>query len=83
MVNLLEKNLLNTQEEIILQTLYIIVNISTGNEKHKTLIMLSRNVLQAIYTLMSNSKASIRVATLWCVINLTWTEESGIGFHLK
>ncbi|KAK9717138.1 hypothetical protein K7432_006413 [Basidiobolus ranarum] len=81
LVSLFENKLKSNYEDIILQTLYTIVNVATGNERHKMAIINSDAILSSISDYMTHSKASIRVATVWCIINLTWTEERhGVGY---
>lgn len=67
----------NHHLEIILQTLYVIVNVATGNEDHKNWVVGSEEVLRRVLQFMSHERPNIRVATVWCIINLTWTEDQG------
>jgi hypothetical protein len=62
--------------ESIIQALYVIVNIATGNTKHKSLIMASPELLNKIHGLMNYPHPQVRVATAWCIINLTWIEDN-------
>ncbi|ORY06467.1 ARM repeat-containing protein [Basidiobolus meristosporus CBS 931.73] len=99
LISLFEEKLRSDNEDIILQTLYTIVNVATGNERHKMAIVNSDTILHFISEYMvisilewiayipsklssiqTHSKASIRVATIWCIINLTWTEERHGGY---
>ncbi|KAK9761756.1 hypothetical protein K7432_013109 [Basidiobolus ranarum] len=80
LISLFEEKLGSNNEDIILQTLYTIVNVATGNERHKMAITNSDIILRSISEYMTHSKASIRVATVWCIINLTWTEERHGGY---
>ncbi|KAJ3249377.1 Armadillo repeat-containing protein 8 [Chytriomyces hyalinus] len=69
-------------DAVILQTLYVIVNIATGGERHKGLIAGSDSVLSNIFKFMSHDKSLIRLATVWCVINLTDPDEAAVkGTH--
>ncbi|KAJ3112935.1 Armadillo repeat-containing protein 8 [Physocladia obscura] len=61
---------------IILQTMYIIVNIAIGSERHKGLIIGSDSILENIMKYMNHEKPLIRLAAVWCVINLTEPDES-------
>ncbi|KAI9345630.1 armadillo-type protein [Obelidium mucronatum] len=61
---------------VILQTLYIIVNIATGNERHKGLIVGSDLIMGNVLKLMNHEKSLIRLATVWCVLNLTEPDDS-------
>ncbi|KAI8822623.1 armadillo-type protein [Fimicolochytrium jonesii] len=64
-------------EDLVLQGLYVIVNISTGNDRHKAAIMGRDLLLRSILRFMTSSSSNIRLATVWCVINLTWTDDAG------
>ncbi|KAJ3334156.1 Armadillo repeat-containing protein 8 [Blyttiomyces sp. JEL0837] len=64
-------------EDIVLQTLYVVVNISTGNESHKSAIMADLGLLEGIGRCMSHPSSLIRLATVWCLINLTEADEPG------
>ncbi|KAG5459895.1 MAG: armadillo-type protein, partial [Olpidium bornovanus] len=55
LMRILEYKLRSSSEEIILQTLYVIVNIATGNERHKMGIMHNENLLQSVYSFMRTS----------------------------
>jgi hypothetical protein len=52
LMQLLDEKLRMPQEEIVLQTLYVIVNISTGNERHKAAIIKHPTLLQHILNYM-------------------------------
>ena len=47
-VNILETKIQMNSPQIILQTLYIIVNVATGNELHKSRIMESSILVQSV-----------------------------------
>ncbi|KAJ3202354.1 Armadillo repeat-containing protein 8 [Entophlyctis luteolus] len=64
-----------SDDSVILQTLYIIVNVATGNEKHKGMIMGNDSVLRSVLRLMNHEKPLIRLASVWCVINLSEQDE--------
>ncbi|KAI8916597.1 armadillo-type protein [Powellomyces hirtus] len=66
-----------SHDDIVLQALYVIVNVATGNQRHKSAIMNRESILLSVWGFMSHSKSSIRVATIWCIINLTWTDDVG------
>lgn len=72
-----EKLLVNTSDELVLQALYIIVNIATGNERHKLAVMSRESLLKAVQKYMGHPKGIVRVAAIWCVINLTWVDDQG------
>ncbi|KAJ3060635.1 Armadillo repeat-containing protein 8, partial [Quaeritorhiza haematococci] len=77
LVGILEDKLMNLgeYEEIILQTLYIVVNVATGNERHKRAMMNSEKILRNVVKYLSHPKSAIRIASTWCIINLTWTDD--------
>ena len=72
---LLESKVRNVSTPVLLQSLYVIVNISTGNSRHKKKIVDSEILVQALLAYISHEDPSIRVASVWAVINLTWQEE--------
>lgn len=47
-INILEVKIQMASYQIVLQTLYIIVNVATGNELHKSRIMESSILIQSI-----------------------------------
>ena len=47
-ISLLESKMQMSNPQIILQTLYIVVNVATGNELHKSRIMESSVIIQGI-----------------------------------
>ncbi|KAJ3038354.1 hypothetical protein HDV00_000775 [Rhizophlyctis rosea] len=79
LMQILEKKLtyMGECDDVVLQTLYVIVNISTGSLAHKAAIIGSSGILGRILGFLSHPKSAVRVATIWCVINLTWTEDAG------
>ncbi|KAJ3413330.1 Armadillo repeat-containing protein 8 [Chytridiales sp. JEL 0842] len=66
-----------SSDGVVLQALYIIVNISTGNISHKSIIINSDFILQRILNYMSHFKSLIRLACVWTLINLTEKDEAG------
>ncbi len=69
-------------QEIIIQALYIFVNIAIGNSQHKTMIMSSR-CLANICRFIDHTNHLVRTAAIWCVINLTWLEDEGSKDRIK
>lgn len=53
--------------------LYVICNVATGEDRHKATIM-SSSLPESLLKLLSHDSADVRVASIWCVINLTWRE---------
>lgn len=78
-INLIEEKLKSDSELIITPTLYIIVNVATGTTDHKTALMDSKEILSSIHKFMTHSSSAIRTAAVWCLINLTWTDDSPPG----
>ncbi|KAJ1503539.1 Armadillo repeat-containing protein 8 [Coelomomyces lativittatus] len=64
-----------TTSDILHQALCVIVNVAAGGEKHKQMIMQHDGLLKSIFGFMKDPHASIRVASVWIVINLTWPED--------
>lgn len=68
-------------EEILEQCFFLLVNILTGNERHKDLIFKSQNVdlLQTIRSAIFHQSKVIRKSAVWCVINMTWRDMIDAG----
>jgi len=56
--------------EAICQALYVVCNIATS-PKHKLLLM-SSCLLEAVLRLTHHSEDRIRLAAVWCIVNLSW-----------
>ncbi len=67
----------HTRPQTRTQTLYTIVNVATGTATHKAHLMERPAVLQGILGALAHANALIRIAAVWCIINLTWTDDSG------
>ncbi|KAJ2960908.1 hypothetical protein NQZ79_g3697 [Umbelopsis isabellina] len=84
LLDILEKKLSNSNmviddgEDNSLLTLepalYTLVNIAVGSSQHREALLKRPEILQNIVRYMSHEKASIRISTAWCIINLTWTD---------
>jgi armadillo repeat-containing protein 8 len=61
-------------DHIILQELYILVNIAVGNNFHKNLIMSRPRILDKICALLKYRTEEVRLGACWCIINLSWPE---------
>ncbi|CAI2183877.1 10860_t:CDS:10, partial [Funneliformis geosporum] len=72
-----------TNEEIIKQVLYVINNIATGNERHKSAIMNRTNILKSILSYMGHTNPEIRVVAMWVVINLSWMEDKSASSQVR
>ena len=64
----------SNNDTVILQELYILVNIAVGNHFHKNLIMSRPRILDRICTLLRYHSEEVRLGACWCIINLTWPE---------
>ena len=74
-IQLLESKVRNVNTPVLQQALYVVVNVATGNYQHKSAILASDVLIQALYNYISHEQPSIRVAAVWAIINLTWQEE--------
>lgn len=80
LLDVLRRKLKCTFHEIVYQTLYLIVNIATGNEEHKNLMM-DKIILHMVMESMNNKESMVRVAAIWVIINLTWPEENHVNIR--
>lgn len=67
-------------EDSVMHTLYIVANVSTAavNVPFKGRIIGSKAIVDRLKLCLSPGSApTLQVAALWCVINLTWTDDSG------
>ncbi|KAI8903788.1 armadillo-type protein [Gorgonomyces haynaldii] len=76
LLSLLETKM-NASTEILVQALYVLVNIGIGNMIHKEAIMKHQPILDKIMQNLHHSSPLVRVASIWCIINLTWVEDPG------
>jgi hypothetical protein len=63
--------------EVVLQSLYVVCNFVVGNERHKQAICNSK-VPKLLLHFLTDSNYQIRIAAIWCVINLVWKETNDI-----
>jgi len=49
--------------------LYLFSNICTGSDDHKALMLSRDSLVKGVIELMSHSRAEVREATAWCVMN--------------
>jgi len=84
LIPILIDKLKSNNHRVIVQTLYVISNISAGNLNQKDKIMNS-NVLKFILNFLSSSSSDkhIKVAALWILINLTWKGDKGVEERKK
>eukprot|EP00741_Cyanophora_paradoxa_P005561 tig00000900_g5391.t1 len=73
----IERCLASDRPETITQALYVVTNVACGDEAHKEAIMQSPALLRAVLEHMGHARSAIRVAAIWCVINLTWRDDAG------
>ncbi|KAJ3076369.1 Armadillo repeat-containing protein 8 [Rhizoclosmatium hyalinum] len=64
-------NLSTEYDKVVLQTLYVVVNIATGSERHKGLVVGSHGLMTNVLKFMNHEAPLIRLATVWCILNLT------------
>lgn len=57
--------------EIAVQALYVVCNIASGTEAHKTCLMDS-DIPKLILRWTSHENERARIAAVWCAINLSW-----------
>ncbi|KAI9292550.1 ARM repeat-containing protein [Neoconidiobolus thromboides FSU 785] len=76
LVSLLEKKLESNFTNIKIQTMFCVVNISTGNKEHKSFIMNSGSILTSVRSALNHANQQVRVAAIWVVINLSWIDDN-------
>jgi hypothetical protein len=72
-----EAQMQQERSEVLKQSIYVVCNMATGSETHKNAIMGS-SVPQHLLHFMEHKSSPIRVAAVWCTINLGWAEGSGV-----
>lgn len=65
---------MSSEMNLLLQTLYVIVNVATGSLKHKECILNSKVLTEHLYKYLGHRDSGIKVATIWAIINLTWQD---------
>mmetsp|Transcript_53139 Transcript_53139/g.130256 ORF Transcript_53139/g.130256 Transcript_53139/m.130256 type:complete len:207 (-) Transcript_53139:27-647(-) len=63
--------------QTVVQAVYVVSNICTGSEKHKSMVM-QMGLLPELSRLFDHEDNEVRVGALWCLNNLVW-RESGIS----
>ncbi|KAL6594834.1 armadillo-type protein [Neocallimastix sp. 'constans'] len=63
-------------DNIIIQTIWALVNIYAGNEEHKKLLM-TDNILNCLFQFITHKNEIIRLAVIWCCLNLTNPDDIG------
>ncbi|GJQ10424.1 hypothetical protein GpartN1_g2215.t1 [Galdieria partita] len=64
--------------EVVLQALYVVCNFVVGSERHKQAICNSK-IPKLLLNFLTNPSYLIRIATIWCIINLIWKETNDIN----
>lgn len=79
LIKLLEGSLLGGHDEIVQHSCYVIANICTASSPEpKIAIMNSSIIIDKVTSLLTpGRKNDLLQAALWCIINLTWTDDSG------
>ena len=72
----MEDKLELVNSDIILQALYILCNISAGNEKHKAVI-LEKNFLKKVLFFMESNESKIRLVCILILNNLLTSNDPG------
>jgi len=62
--------------EIIISVLFVLVHIATGLPRHRQQLISQTELLQLVVSLFSHLNGEVRVACVWIVINLTWTDNA-------
>ncbi|GAA99035.1 uncharacterized protein L969DRAFT_84223 [Mixia osmundae IAM 14324] len=75
--DMLNRKLCSKQSEVTLQAVYVLLNIATGDVRHKQEIMDRPDLLKSLLATLWHESPDIRIAALWCIINLTPSERKG------
>eukprot|EP01080_Neovahlkampfia_damariscottae_P004568 gene4568-7952_t len=80
LIPILIDKLKSNNNGVIIQTLYVISNISAGDQKDK---IMKSNILKFILNFLQSSNKHVKVAALWVLINLTWKGDKGVEERKK
>ncbi|KAI9204522.1 armadillo-type protein [Polychytrium aggregatum] len=85
LIRYLEQRLTNPNEsiDVMVQALFVVVNILTGREQHQNSIVNSEAIRGSILRHLEHPSPQIRLAAAWCVINSTWPEDPGAQERIK
>ncbi len=84
LLTLIDSKLKIKRKDILLQALYILVNLATGGSLAKGAIMSQRSILEQIRCLLSAAHDDdIKLASVWCVINLSWPDDEGSDIRVS
>lgn len=79
---LLESKMIDATPRCREQVLYILCNATasaTSTTSHKDYIVSLDGLLQQIIVNLHHTDAPVKVAALWCIINLAWAESVGVA----
>lgn len=79
LIGLIEDKLASTHQEIVIHACYIIANSCTATSTTpKETVMENAAILERLTSfLQPGTPSQLQLAALWCVINLTWTDDTG------
>lgn len=79
LIKLVEGKMNSDNEEIVMHACYIVANACTvASAGSKDAVMKSSVVLDKLAALLRPGvSVKLQLAALWCIINLTWTDDSG------
>jgi hypothetical protein len=79
LIKLLEAKMASPKEEILVHSLYIVANSCTAaSAVPKEAALESDVIMKKVASLLQPGQSSqLQLAALWCVINLTWTDDTG------
>ncbi|KAJ1343326.1 hypothetical protein BSLG_002352 [Batrachochytrium salamandrivorans] len=63
--------------DTVIQTLYIVVNLAIGGAERKSAVMSRMGLLRRVFDFLEHENTQIRLASVWCAINLTWIDDAG------
>ncbi|KAJ8325837.1 hypothetical protein O5D80_006024 [Batrachochytrium dendrobatidis] len=80
LLGLLERKLstMPSNHDIVTQILYIVVNLAIGTAERKASIMSKTELLKRVFEYMDHEHTEIRLASVWCAINLTWIDDENV-----
>lgn len=65
----------NEHLEVVKQAIYVVCNLAAGGDMHKSAVMASAIPGHVLYY-MGHRIGPVRVAAVWCAMNLSWAENS-------
>lgn len=72
LINVIEEVIWQRENDnVIEQAAFVIVNLASGSDEHRKLIINKPNLLDAMVYFLHHSRAQIRVAGIWAAFNLT------------